>query len=774
MSTPTLRRPASTARPPSLPDPFPTPGPAEHRPVSSRPAVSDDLLSLGLALLVLAALLPMRRVFIGTEWVRPVIGSAVLALGIGWGSRRLRVGPVTHLAMSIIGLLVFVTIAFLPATAAAGLLPTLRTLDALRDLFLYGLELVTLRPSPTFAEAGLLLLAVAGVWIIAYLADGMMFVLRSPLAAITAALVLWCVPLAVAPGGESIVVPGLAMLGAAGLLLLLGNANATGTWGKAVVAGTSSARTGPVPPMGWAMLTAAAVCGVLLAGALPGFQERPVYNVRGGSGTTITTNPIVNIRDRLVATNTGPVLRVDTDRPVYMRTTALDTFNEREEWGIDGTIGGSNVRGPVADPPSIPTETVQVEVLVEGIETGAILAPTPYLTTEVAGSRASDMRYDADLATLTVPGDAPLVRGDRYRVTASLPQPDAEVLRAVQPDPASPHTELPANVPQLVNDLAQQIVTSAGATTMFDRALAIQDHLRTWSYSTQPQLGSGSTFIERFINGQQGYCEQFAGTMAVMLRTMGIPSRLAVGYTPGTQGADGSWEVTNANAHAWVEVDFGELGWVAFEPTPRTDGNVLVPDGESVVPTRTVAMAQAEGDGVPDPVGPGELPQSRQTEDPLTGEDPLVPLGSEAPAGNGSGSASGTDDGGVPWLLVLLALAGVGAVALVGARGRMTPDRPPEERIERARLRAERVGAAVGRARRTGETDAEYFVRLSDGHPSGTALAGPSTRADFAPAVTVADARTAESAAGTIRSRLMGRASRTARARLAIREALSR
>ena len=55
MSTPTLRRPASTARPPSLPDPFPTPGPAEHRPVSSRPAVSDDLLSLGLGVICIPA-----------------------------------------------------------------------------------------------------------------------------------------------------------------------------------------------------------------------------------------------------------------------------------------------------------------------------------------------------------------------------------------------------------------------------------------------------------------------------------------------------------------------------------------------------------------------------------------------------------------------------------------------------------------------------------------------------------------------------------------------
>lgn len=770
MSAPPLVRPRTHGRPGErVPG---GPAPASPRPAAPAPPDRDrhdTLLTIALAMLVAAALLPLRKVFIGPEWVRPVVGAAVLALGIGWGARRLRVGPLVHVVMSGLGLVVFATIAFLPDTAAAGVLPTADTLGALRDLFIRGLELVRLRPSPTFAEAGLLLLAVAGVWVMTYLADGMLFVLRSATMAITVALVLWSVPLAVAPPDPSILVPAATMLLAAGVLLLVDHSLATGGWGARVRApGEDHALT--VPWSGWAMLAAAVAAGLVLAPLVPGFQERPVYEIRGSSGTTITTNPIVNIQDRLVATDTGPVVRVSSPRPVYLRTTSLDTFNDREEWGLSGNISGRPVGDGAAEPPLVPAERVDVSILIEGIEAGAILAPTPFETVDVAGSRAADMRYDESSATLTVPGESPLQRGDEYRVTAALAQPDAAALRAVPHPGASDATALPPIDLGPVAAFAQEVVTTAGATTMFDQALAIQDRLRTWTYTTAPEFGEGATNLERFINGQQGYCEQFAGTMAVMLRTLGIPARLAVGYTPGTLGTDGLWEVTNANAHAWVEVDFGELGWITFEPTPRTDGNVLVPSADALVPDRTAAQGGAPTvEGTFQPVGPGEIPQARPSE-----QDPAAAptgLGSEAAA---SGGGSG-DGGGIPgWLVLgLLALVGVGVVVLQrGSAGDVVEH--PEEAIARARRSVERAGSVTGRPRGAHETDHEYFSRLSGHQRAGQALAGPSTRAVYAPAVTVEDARAAQAAAATLRDRLVGGASALTRLRLRIGDLLDR
>jgi Transglutaminase-like superfamily len=71
------------------------------------------------------------------------------------------------------------------------------------------------------------------------------------------------------------------------------------------------------------------------------------------------------------------------------------------------------------------------------------------------------------------------------------------------------------------------------------------------------------------IDTKRGYCQHYAGGMALMLRLLGIPSRVAVGFTSGTYDADEEeWVVADTNAHAWVEVWFPRFGWIPFDPTP--------------------------------------------------------------------------------------------------------------------------------------------------------------------------------------------------------------
>jgi transglutaminase-like putative cysteine protease len=65
-----------------------------------------------------------------------------------------------------------------------------------------------------------------------------------------------------------------------------------------------------------------------------------------------------------------------------------------------------------------------------------------------------------------------------------------------------------------------------------------------------------------------GYCEQFAAAFAVMARTLGIPSRVAVGFTPGGMQPNGWHLVAGVDSHAWPEIWFDGIGWIAFEPTP--------------------------------------------------------------------------------------------------------------------------------------------------------------------------------------------------------------
>ena len=104
--------------------------------------------------------------------------------------------------------------------------------------------------------------------------------------------------------------------------------------------------------------------------------------------------------------------------------------------------------------------------------------------------------------------------------------------------------------------------------TPYEAAITLQDWFRSeFDYSLEVQAGHSNSAIEGFLRDRVGYCEQFAGTYAAMMRTLGIPARVAVGFTPGNFNGE-RYSVLGKNAHAWPEVWFDELGWVPFEPTP--------------------------------------------------------------------------------------------------------------------------------------------------------------------------------------------------------------
>ena len=102
--------------------------------------------------------------------------------------------------------------------------------------------------------------------------------------------------------------------------------------------------------------------------------------------------------------------------------------------------------------------------------------------------------------------------------------------------------------------------------------MAIQQYLRSspFRYDLSVPAGHSGDSVARFLFvTKRGYCEQFAGTFAVLARLAGLPTRVAVGFTQGERDdATGVSTVRELNAHAWPEVFLGSAGWVAFEPTP--------------------------------------------------------------------------------------------------------------------------------------------------------------------------------------------------------------
>ena len=124
---------------------------------------------------------------------------------------------------------------------------------------------------------------------------------------------------------------------------------------------------------------------------------------------------------------------------------------------------------------------------------------------------------------------------------------------------------------------------AAPAHNAFDAAARLAAFLRrNYAYDEQPPARAYPLEAFLFQDGI-GYCQQFSGAMALMLRMDGIPSRVAVGFTPGTYDASlPGYRVTALDAHAWVEVYFSGLGWSTFDPTPpRTEATLTVSDAAS-------------------------------------------------------------------------------------------------------------------------------------------------------------------------------------------------
>ncbi|MGO8814487.1 MAG: DUF3488 and DUF4129 domain-containing transglutaminase family protein [Terriglobia bacterium] len=148
------------------------------------------------------------------------------------------------------------------------------------------------------------------------------------------------------------------------------------------------------------------------------------------------------------------------------------------------------------------------------------------------------------------------------------------------------YLRLPHTIDPRVNDLARSL--TASAANNYDRAAAIQAYLRNnFQYTLDPPAIEPEDPVGSFLfRSKSGYCEYFAAAMAVMLRTVNVPSRLANGFQTGSYNRIGKDFVVRArDAHSWVEVYFTGYGWIPFDPTPADPHPVLPGEWDDYVDT---------------------------------------------------------------------------------------------------------------------------------------------------------------------------------------------
>ena len=228
----------------------------------------------------------------------------------------------------------------------------------------------------------------------------------------------------------------------------------------------------------------------------------------------------------------------------------------------------------------------------------------------------------------------PLAKGKRsiYRATGSVSIADEDSLRGAGADyplwVTAHYLQLPPEITDRTRQLAREIVDSAGARTPYDQAQAVTEWLRAnITYDTQIAAPPADQEPVDWLlyTSRRGYCNYYASAEVVLLRSLGIPARLAVGFSQGTyeEAADatfaGTYHVVEKNAHAWVEVFFPNYGWVEFEPTvseaplvrpvrPADTAGSEAPNPDTPRPTPTKTPAGPATPDEPQDTATGNLP----------------------------------------------------------------------------------------------------------------------------------------------------------------------
>ncbi len=472
----------------------------------------------------------------------------------------------------------------------AAVIPTSRSLAALARLpGLAGNEFRFSPPIPT--SRAVEFITVGGVTVVAICVDVIAVRLRRPALAGLPLLLLFSVPVASSLKSFGVLQTLLFGLAVAAYLALLSSdgRQRLRMWGRLVTIRRSQVGddTGQGPDtrqvtasgrrVGLTAVALAMVVPVFLAGTPPKdlFAKSATGGLGGGLDIPGGLAPLDSV---------GQLL---TEKPQLELTYAtnstdpagqyLQVFVLNYNYGADGRWLLSDSSGkavtdqrlPYQVPgltTTVPVATVRTKVSLTKLPTTPL--PLPYAPVQVSAP-GSTLTETAN--TLMVFGNQPL-RSPVFSVVSKEAEPTAADL------------EIPGAYPQSIQKVytgyrgpdARQLLRiarlhTAGATTALDKAILLQHWFTTgaFAYTLKERWPDSGPWLLHFLTtDRRGDCLQFAPAFAVLARLLGIPTRVAVGFTGGTPGAHGTWRVTTADAHAWPELYFPGAGWERFEPTP--------------------------------------------------------------------------------------------------------------------------------------------------------------------------------------------------------------
>jgi transglutaminase-like putative cysteine protease len=698
------------------------------------------LLALGaVGLLAAATAIAFGRVFVGhgATWKLLAAGLASVAVAGLLERRSLLLATLA----SAVCLLVALAVLVFPQTTWVGL-PTSETLGAIRDALARVGQQARVQVAPSEPLTPLLLAAVTAVWTASFSAHALAIRAGGPLLAVLPSVALVGFTDTVMQDGAR---PGYAvvLLSAVLFVSFVDGIRRIRQWGP--VWGSRgkplSAATGHGARR---VATLAMAVAVLVPGILPGFHSLALVDFSTAGGHQVHIDPFVSIKAQLQRRDPVELFQVTSvdgngdPRAAYWRLYALDQFDGTTWRSSDPDAERGRILSTPAtlatSSPSSPAIDQGYRILTDFVDRWLPMAYPPQTVNVPFGV----IRYDSELTAAVAPDT--FGEGLEYSVRSLIVSPTPKELDAVSMAPSvllgigvpDRYTFVPDDVPLAVRQIAE--AWTQNASTPYRQVLAIQQHFVSsgdfhYSLDVRPRADANA-LVDFLTRTRTGFCQQFAAAMAILVRELGIPARVVVGFRPGSQSGD-TFTVSTEDAHSWVEVLFPGYGWLPFEPTPGGWRSPLATAGSYLSPETPGACPPSE----PGCAAGGETTAgSGTTGGGLTGKLQQVEFSVRNDSGRGrrGGVETPVPDTGysIPYRLLFLALLALVALLLITVpivkaawrRRTVHGARDPDALVLRAYRVFDGEAADLGLGRADGETLAEHRDRLaavvpfSDGH----------------------------------------------------------
>lgn len=608
-----------------------TPPPRPPRPASAWRASVLAPVAAGVA--TLCAATSLTSVVGGLAWFGYLFVAVLLIAATGLALRSLQVPTIVVGLAQLLVLLMLITGAF-TTHGILQIIPGPDAFDEIRQTLTAAADQIRTGLPPVEGTPPILCLVTIAIGLVAVLVDTLAVAAAAPAATGLVLLCVYAVPAALA---DEMLPWWTFLLGAAAFagLLAVDGSHRHRSWRTREAPGRSGKQGVLSAPV--AVVSAAIVLG-LFGGAITwvGTVGKIPFGAgadgRGSGSGGFGIQPFTELRGMLDQGTNGELFRVSGLGPdkKLLRALTLDTYTPDKGWGLlnDGkSQQGSAVGQTLPLAPGDDGTGVGRNIRIEPVNWKDNWLPV-YGAPRMIDNAGGNYLYNQVSGTIfTTKSEVP----PTYTETASLREPTADELRATPPvDDLPPAYTQIADVDQRVIRLTQQL--TAGASNDFDRASAIWRHFTAQNgfvYDTKTaDTGDKDALADFILNSKRGFCEQYASAMAVMLRLAHIPSRVALGFTPGVPAPDdaNTLSIGTQDAHAWVEAYFGAKGWVAFDPTPLSDGRGITPPYLKADPSGgaqpndtqevpSTAPSSAAATGVPKDQDPNQ-PQNQPQQEP--------------------------------------------------------------------------------------------------------------------------------------------------------------